>query len=64
MLTPNTKKNNSTAKTTPARGGQPPCQETFMMREYMPTELIDLSANFQQKAKEIIPMWLEQLQDT
>lgn len=29
-------------------------QEKFLMREYMPAELIDIAAKFQQKAREII----------
>lgn len=29
-------------------------QERFLMREYMPAELIDIAAKFQQKAREII----------
>ena len=43
---------------------QPPIQEMFIMREYMPAELIDIAAKFQQKARENIQAWYVQLRDT
>lgn len=30
----------------------------FMVREYTPTEFIDIAAKFQQKARESIQVWL------
>lgn len=42
----------SKAESQPVR--QLSIQETFMMRKYTPGELIDISAKFQQKARESI----------
>lgn len=30
----------------PQPAGQPPDQETFMMRDHIPTEFLDIAANF------------------
>lgn len=38
--------------------GQPPIQEIVMTREYTATELTDIAAKFQQKARKIIQAWL------
>ena len=35
-------------------GGQPPVKEMSVMKEYTPTELIDVTARFQQEAGEDI----------
>ena len=56
-MTPNIKESKNTATTLqPAR--QPPAQEIFMMRQYLPIRLIDIVAKFQQKARESIEVWL------
>lgn len=38
--------------------GQLLTQETFMIRKYFLSELIDTAAKFQQKARESIEVWL------
>lgn len=48
-LTPNTKKSESRAAA-PASGAAP-VRDAFMMRASSPTELIDIGAKFQQKAR-------------
>ena len=57
-------KHNKTQQPQPQPVGQPPVQETFMMREYTPTEFIGIAAKFQQKAGARIQAWLVQLCDT
>lgn len=60
-LAPNTKTSESTAAAAASRAA--PAQEAFGMRAYTPTELIDLGAKSQQKARERIQAWLGQLRD-
>ena len=55
--TPNIKESKNTA-TTPQPARQPPAQEIFMMRQYLPIRLIDIVAKFQQKARESIEVSL------
>lgn len=55
--TPNIKESKNTA-TTPPPARQPPAQEIFMMRQYLPIRLIDIVAKFQQKARESIEVSL------
>lgn len=42
---------------------QPPVRKMFMMREYTPTELTNIAATLQQKARLSIQAWLVQLWD-
>lgn len=60
-LAPNTKTSESTAAAPASRAA--PAQEAFGMRAYTPTELIDIGAKSQQKARESIQAWLAQLWD-
>lgn len=47
-------KESKNLKQQPQLGGQPPVKEMSMMREYTPTELIDVTTRFQQEAGEDI----------
>ena len=43
--------------------GQLPLDEMYLMREYTPTELIDIAAKFQQKARESIQACSYEIQE-
>ena len=54
---PSCTKESKNLKQQPQLGGQPPVKEMSVMKEYTPTELIDVTARFQQEAGEDIQAW-------
>ena len=60
---PSHTKESKNLKQQPQLWGQPPVKEMSVMKEYTPTELIDVTTRFQQEAGEDIQAWGVQLWD-
>lgn len=63
-IQPPQKRKAGTQQQQPRPAGQHPVQETFMMREYTPSEFIDVAAKFQQKGRKGFQAWSVQLWDS
>lgn len=60
-LTPNVQERQKHRSRNPQRVRQPRIQEMFMMKGFTLTELVELAAEFQERARESIQAWLVQL---